>query len=541
MKNSAVRLYAFIFVMVWSSVMTVAVPGFCDPLKKVAVCPLEMNAPEDLSFLQKGLFSMLFSRLSDPGKVEVLDRETIDRALTQAQASPVTQGPLNESKAKLIGASLGVDYILFGSMTQFGSSVSLDMSMVSVKGEKPTLTFSKQAAEPGAVITELDMAATEINLKTFNREPELILSKEQYAQKPEISSGEDTRSPLSNYRTLLAANGEIVGMAAADVDGDKKNEVVVVYKHTIDILKDNGGGHLVSVQKIDDPVYMEIVGVDAADINGNGIAEIFISRYQPASGDVHSSILEYTGGAYKVLSKDLSWYMRAVKADDGRDMLYAQKSSRKTGPYAGKDVFRVNWENNAHVPGEIIRVPDGFSILSFTLGEGMGRDSMRAMFTNKTGRLVIFNETGAVEWSGEEGYGGTRMFYTYTETDKIQREITSGDGYDGRGVYFQPRNLVFDMDADGKKDVVVIRNKDAADGLFGQLRRFKSGSIEILRWSEMGLAPEVSPKKLPGQVTDMAVTDYDNNGKNEILIALIKNANNFSSDKSKSMIVAYDM
>jgi TolB-like protein len=541
LKNSALRLYTFIFVMVWSSVMTAAVPGFCDPLKKVAVCPLEMNSPEDLSFLQKGLFSMLFSRLSDPGKVEVLDRETIDRALTQAQASPATQGSLNESKSKLIGAGLGVDYILFGSMTQFGSSVSLDLSMVSVKGEKPTLTFSKQAPEPGAVITELDMAATEINLKTFNREPELIVPKEQLAQRPETGSGESDKSPLSNYRTLLAANGEIVGMASGDVDGDKKNEVVVVYKHTIDILKDNGGGHLVSAQKIDDPVHLEIVGVDVADINGNGVAEIFISRYQPATGDVTSSILEYTNSAYKVLSKDLPWYMRAVKADDGRDMLYAQKSSRKTGPYAGKDVFRVNWENNAHVPGEIIRVPDGFSILSFTIGEGMGADSMRAMFTNRIGRLVIFNETGAVEWSGEEGYGGTRMFYTYTEKDKIQREITSGDGYDGRGVYFQPRNLVFDMDADGKKDVVVIRNKDAADGLFGQLRRFKSGSIEILRWSEMGLAPEVSPKKLPGQVTDMVVTDYDNNGKNEILITLIKNANNFSSDKSKSMIVAYDM
>ena len=57
----------------------------------------------------------------------------------------------------------------------------------------------------------------------------------------------------------------------------------------------------------------------------------------------------------------------------------------------------------------------------------------------------------------------------------------------------------------------------------------------------MGLAPETSPKKLPGQVTDMTITDYDNNGKNEILITLIKNANNFSQEKSKSMIVVYDL
>ena len=523
--------------MVLSSIM-IAVPGFSETPKKVAVCPLEMNAPEDLSFLQKGLFSMLFSRLADPGKVEVLDRETIDQALKDAK------GPLNESNARALGKKLGVDYILFGSMTQFGKSVSLDMSMVEVKGEKPTLTFSKQAAEPGAVITEMDLVATEINFKTFGRKPELIVPKEQYAQKPETGSRDGgDRSPLTNYRTLLAVNGEVIGIAAGDVDGDKKNEVVIVYKHTVEILRDNGDGRLISVLKMDDPVYMEIVGVDVADIYQNGVAEIFISRYQPATGDVASSILEYDKGAYKTLSKDLPWYMRVVKTETGigQDLLYAQKSSRKTGPYAGKDVFKVKCENNAYVPGETIRVPDGFSIMSFTIGEGMGSDSMRAMFTSKTGRPVIFNDTGVVEWSGEEGHGGTRIFYTYMETDLIQRDIVSGDGFDGKGVYFQPRNLVFDMDSDGKKDVVVIKNKDAADGLFGQLRRFKSGSIEILKWSEMGLSPETSPKKIPGQVTDMTITDYDNNSKKEILITLIKNANNFSSEKSKSLIIVYDM
>ncbi len=520
--------------MVLSSMM-IAVPGFSETPKKVAVCPLEMNAQEDLSFLQKGLFSMLFSRLADPGKVEVLDRETIDQALKDAK------GPLNESNARALGKKLGVDYILFGSVTQFGKSVSLDMSMVEVKGEKPTLTFSKQAAEPGAVITEMDLVAAEINFKTFGRKPELIVPKEQYAQKPETGSRDGgDRSPLTNYRTLLAVNGEAIGIAAGDVDGDKKNEVVIVYKHGVEILKDNLDGRLVSVQKIDGPAYMDIVGVDVADINQNGFAEIFISRVQPASGDVKSFVLEYDGSGYKPVSKELPWYLRVVKEDSGRDILYAQKSG-KAGPYSGKEVFKVNWAANAYVPGEALRVPGGFSVMSLAMGDVTGSNVLRAMFTDKVGRLTIFNENGVKEWSGEDGYGGSTLYYTYMEKDKIQRDLTAGDSDEGKGVYFQPRNIVFDMDSDGKKEVVVIKNKEAADGLFGQIRRFKTSGIEILKWSEMGLSPETAPKKLPGQVTDMVIADYDNNSKKEILITLIKNANNFSSEKSKSMIVVYDM
>jgi len=38
--------------------------------KTVAVLPFAMNSPRDLTFLQNGLFSMLSSRLSDPGKVD---------------------------------------------------------------------------------------------------------------------------------------------------------------------------------------------------------------------------------------------------------------------------------------------------------------------------------------------------------------------------------------------------------------------------------------------------------------------------------------
>jgi len=537
LKNNTIRFKIFIFTIVLSLCSIIIVgTGFCETVKKVAVCPLEMNATQDLSFLQKGLFSMLSSRLADPGKVEILEREVIDKALIKAQSSPMTKGPLNESKAKLIGKSLNVDYILFGSLTMFGKSVSLDMSMVDVKGENPTLSFSKQAAEPGAVITELDKMATQINFKTFNRRPEQIIPKEQYAQRPEIvPQGGGYASPLKNYRNLFVAKGLINGIAVGDVDGDKKNEVVVIYEHAIEILKDNLNGHLKPVKRIEDASYMDIIGVDVADVNHNGIAEIFISRVRPEDGLVNSFVLEYDKTGYKKIVTDLPWYFRAVKEAKGKKTLYAQKCG-KNGPYIGRDVFKVGFRNNTYVRGEKIRVPKGFSVMSFATGNLIGTDKKSFVFTDKLGRLTIFNENGSVEWSGEENYGGSKLYYAFVEKDEFIKDVSIG-----KGEFFQPRNIVLDLGPDGKRGVVVIKNKDSSGNLFQQLRKYKSGNIEILNWSEMGLSPENAPKKIPGQITDIAMGDYDNNSKAELIVSIVKKRNNFVSKESKSMIIAYDL
>jgi len=537
LKNNTIRFKTVLLSIVLFLCPVIMIsPGACETLKKIAVCPLEMNATEDLSFLQNGLFSMLSSRLTDPGKVEILERGVIDDALSKAQASDSTRGTLNESKAKLIGADLGVDYVLFGSLTLFGKSVSLDTTLVDVTGDRPTLTFSRQAEEPGAVITELDKIAAEINFKTFGRRPELFMASEQYARRPEMGAqGAGYGGFLTNYRTLLAVSGEIIGMASGDVDGDNKNEVVVIYDHGIEILKDNLDGKLKSVKKIEDGHYMNIIGVDTADINHNGTAEIFISRVHPETGYVKSYVLEYDGTDYKKRGGILPWYLRVVKGGNGDDILYGQKSG-KSGPYKGRNVFRVTWQNNAYVPGEKVSVPKGFSVLSLAAGNLIGGKGMSALFTDKQGRLTIFDEMGKVEWSGDDAYGGSMLYYTFVEKDEFVKDVS-----EGRGAYFQPRNIIFDMDSDGKKDVIVIKNNNARTELFGQLRKFKSGSIEVLKWNEMGLSSENTPKKIPGQITDMAVGNYDNNSRKELIVAIIKKRDNFSSKKSKSMIIAYDM
>ncbi len=518
--------------------LLMAGPVCGEPVKTMAIVPLEMNATQDLSFLQKGLFTMLASRIADPGKVDILQRETVEKAMEQAQANPLTQGALNESKARLIGAGLNADYLLYGSLTLFGQSMSLDMFMVDVKKSTPTLSFSKQANDPGAVITELDKIASEINLKAFNRQPEQIIPKEQqYVQPAENGPAADSyASPLTNFRHLYVANGIINGIAAGDVDGDKKNDVVIIYEHAIEILKRDPAGKLIPFKRIEDGQHVDLIAVDVADINHNGTDEIFVTRVVTKSGYVVSDVLEFNKTQFVKIAKDLPWYLRAVTDNTGKKKLYAQKSGRK-GPYAGRNVFQVEWANNGYDAGDVLTIPEGFSVMSMAIGDNIGGTAVEGIiYTNQDGRLNLVNENGRLEWNSEPGYGGSKLFYNFYEQD-----ITRDMDRKGKGVFFQPRNIVLKKESDGKQKVLVIKNNESADYTFGRIRTYKSADIELMQWTEMGLASQRAAKKIPGQVTDMAVTNVDQNDKKELMVTVVKKRNNFSSKKSKSIIIAYDL
>ena len=96
--------------------------------KRIALLPFKINAEKDMTFLQNGIFDMLTTRLAKEGEVDVISRQEAENAV-KAAGNP---DPVTESAARSIGAGLNADYTLFGSVTVFGNSISLDAKMVGV-------------------------------------------------------------------------------------------------------------------------------------------------------------------------------------------------------------------------------------------------------------------------------------------------------------------------------------------------------------------------------------------------------------------------
>ena len=73
---------------------------------------------------------------------------------------------------------------------------------------------------------------------------------------------------------------------------------------------ENGG--LSSPQKIFKKKQNYFIGIDIADINGNGIDEIFITCLDTFRNNISSLVIEYNGNNYVVISEGSPWWYRVV-------------------------------------------------------------------------------------------------------------------------------------------------------------------------------------------------------------------------------------
>ena len=91
----------------------------------------------------------------------------------------------------------------------------------------------------------------------------------------------------------------INGVALGDVDGDGQIETVTITPHELLIYRSEGGAFR-KIAEIKESNNNNLIGVDAADINENGYAEIFVTSLNASliAGEL-ICIVEYDGKKFK--------------------------------------------------------------------------------------------------------------------------------------------------------------------------------------------------------------------------------------------------
>ncbi len=516
--------------------------GFCDAPKTVAVFPFEMNSSQDLTFLQKGLVSMLSSRLSDAGKVEILGRETIDQALADAKAQGLVKDSFTEAAAREIGKDLGVDYVLFGSLTHFGESVSLDASMVDVTGQQETLTFFEQSNSMGDVIPLVNTFAGDINMKVFNRN----IDNRLYAapQKKTTTSGGlqpvggaglhgggmMAMQAAQSFSTHLKVDDVIRAMAIGDLNKDGRTQVVTATDSALQIYHYDSG-LLTLEENITYQSYLRIIGLDVADINGNGYPEIFVTAMTINRETLSSFVVEYNGSSYASLVDGLSYYFRIIDSGDGTPVLYAQDKGR--GPFAGK-IYIMNPAGNGYEESKKVRMPKGTCVLSLARGAVREDAANDFLSINQHNRLILISDTGKDEWESTDKYGKTNNYWLLDASG-------GNDGYQERA-YLNPRIKFSTMGGEKKNKAFIVTNTEAGGGSIGRIMRFKEGRIGVMSWNGIAMAPVFETMPLQGWISDFDIADIDNDGKKELVISVVSGSKLAIIAKDKaSNIISYKL
>ncbi|MDD2731290.1 MAG: hypothetical protein PHW33_04180 [Candidatus Portnoybacteria bacterium] len=101
------------------------------------------------------------------------------------------------------------------------------------------------------------------------------------------------------------------------------------------------------------------------------------------------------------------------------------------------------------------------------------------------------------------------------------------------------RIVMYDTNKDGKKEMIIVKNLSSVGRIFKNLKLFTSSEIYNLEWDGLGMAENWRTKKINGYVADYCFKDIDNDGKPEIVLALVQSVGGSLSERS--VIVVYEL
>jgi TolB-like protein len=516
-------------------------------LVRIVVIPFKMHSNQDLNFLQDGIFDMLSTRLSHPGEVEVVVKEKTE------EFSKDISGPIDDGIARTVGNKLGADYVLFGSLTVFGNSVSMDAKMIDIAGTKPPLTFYQQSQGMDEVIPAINQFASEINQKALgkqvsvqvpSKEPETRQTQSIYAHPErmwEEESGRDglipgSESPfiisraghVSGFQKSRNFNFEAEGLAIGDLTGDDFNETVIMASQSLHIFR-NQNGRMTDLKEIKGEKHHSYISLDVADINKNGRAEIFVTCLNENTKLLDSFVLEWNGTDFMPVTQRERWYFRVITHPTQGKILVGQK--RGIGSLFMEGIFQLAWDGRSYVDQDKLRVPKETIIYGFALGDPLNEGSDMVVSIDSEGQLRIYNSSGGKEWKSDERYGGSEKHLRLTGPGKSESE---------NRLFIPPRVFLVDSNKDNKNEVLVVKNETFTGGLFKNYRSYGSGTFQALTWDGLGLTPLWQTQKISGYVSDYCLADMNNDGNQELIATVVSRRDTIISSP-KSTVIWYDL
>jgi hypothetical protein len=290
------------------------------------------------------------------------------------------------------------------------------------------------------------------------------------------------------------------------------------------------GGPFRRLAEVEESNNKNIYGLDIADINGNGYAEIFVTSFNANKKVVNSFVLEYDGKNYtKILDNSRLIYRVAITPNRGRILLGQQvrKSKSDSGP-----IFEMTFQAGEYVPTDDIKTPRRTSLLGLTIGDVLNNGQENAIGYKGDDHIQIIDSSGNRIWDSPERFGGSMLFWDAPLHDRGQVENKQ---------YFPIRLAVWQNSADKETQVIAVKNHEAT-GRKLEFRMFTKTHIEAFTWDGLGLRPLWKTRTIKGYIQDYAVGDFDNDGVDEIVAALvIKEGRVVVLTEAKSTIIAYDL
>lgn len=320
----------------------------------------------------------------------------------------------------------------------------------------------------------------------------------------------------------LQMDEPLQALVAADLDGDGRPELVGITESEVIAYRWSGSGFQPFVRREDRERFIRYLRVEAADLNGNGRDEVFVTALISVPSGLHlrnslrSFVLELQGINRLIpIAEDLPYFLRVVSRPGRDPVLLAQKMGEFT-PFEGP-VLQMIWDGGRYREEVPLSLPSPASNLyEFAPIDGIDV----AVFAK--GQIKIYRD--GVIWEGERLGEVDHVAFLQTPKDiRFPTGLRSGPPpvQELAEKRFLPRRLlVIDpLFGDGEMELVTVVN----GGRYG-LRLpfikedFYGGQViaYIRRGGRYGKSWETTP--VEGKALDVAIGDFTKDGRREIVL-----------------------
>ncbi len=487
--------------------------------RTIVLFPMAVYGDKPEPYLRQGFKSMFTSRLSGEG-FEVKD----DAAITKLLSEQEINGTITQKRAEEIAKDINAGYAIFGSLTTIAGGYSLDLSLIELLDKGSKITRVSEAVDENQFIPKLSDVAYRFRAIIEGRQFALqsmgnrqsafqkkdasggLFSKfgtESHQIKPDSSEEGFIFKPVERHRGSIPEGKLPLKMAVMafdmrDIDGDSLRELLVLGREGLFVYQREGESFVVK-GSIKPKMGEDFIKVSAGDMDNDGKAEIYlVSSYGLRA---RTYVLEWTGG-FKRLGQE-SGHLRVIRnPEGGMDFLLFQDS--KIDEFFSGGIYQMTY-----VEGKFVRIKEllpkfkGVRFYSLAAVDLTGDGENEWIGLGSESKLYAWDGQGNTLWNGNEGIGGTNNF--------IRLGGAFRDDDPAPAISFEGRILIADINADGKKDVLAVKNIP----LIENLRDFKVYTKSKLIAYEID-GTDLYPAWESGEI-DFCVTDMQVNGKDLFL------------------------
>ena len=247
------------------------------------------------------------------------------------------------------------------------------------------------------------------------------------------------------------------GLSVADVDGDGKNEVIVITPTQV-IVSRFENNRMREIARFDEGAANDFRWLDVADMNGDGAPEFYLASYR--SNELFSVVLQFKGGKFTPLIRNDRTFYRLLRVrrpakgakipDSEAYMLLGQREGLDKA-FEGP-IQRYHWSGGKLAPAAPYALPPDLTILGFGLWDINKDGALEVIEVGKDDRLRVFSKSGQEVFSSSEAYGApVHKFFSHANTESTSDRIHVPD------LPIRSRVLVEDVDRDGVDEVLVIQ------------------------------------------------------------------------------------